>query len=174
MFRKMLIHWAYWCCFLLCFNHHNSFRMKCCQLEKEKVKVKLLSRVQFFGTPWTVAYQASPSMGFSRQEYRNGLPFPSPGDLLDPGIKLGSPALGADALTSEPPGKPKRGVDIRSGYIPHTGIESKSPALRVVVSSSAEPQQKAINSTRLGGWDSNPCVQRRHYHKYTQEIQGLE
>ena len=85
-----------------------------------------------------------------------------------------SPALGADALTSEPPGKPKRGVAIRSGYIPHTGIESKSPALRVVVSSPAEPQQKAINSTRLGGWDSNPCVQRRHYHKYTQEIQGLE
>jgi len=45
-------------------------------------------------------------MGFSRQEYWSGLPFPSPGDLPDPGIKPGSPAFQADALTSEPPGKP--------------------------------------------------------------------
>ena len=45
-------------------------------------------------------------MGFSRQEYWSGLPFPSPGDLPDPGIEPGSPALQADALTSEPPGKP--------------------------------------------------------------------
>ena len=65
--------------------------------------MKLLSRVQLFATPWTVAYQASPSMGFSRQEYWSGLPFPSPGDLPDPGIKPGSPASEADALTSEPP-----------------------------------------------------------------------
>ena len=55
-----------------------------------------------------VAYQASPSMGFSRQEYWSGLPFPSPGDLADPGIKPRSPTLQADALTSEPPGKPHR------------------------------------------------------------------
>ena len=55
-------------------------------------------------TPWTVAYHAPPSMGFSRQEYWSGLPFPSPGDLPDPGIKPGSPALQADALLSEPPG----------------------------------------------------------------------
>ena len=70
-------------------------------------KVKSPSRVRFFATLWTVAYQASPSMGFSRQEYWSGLPFPSPGDLPDPGIKPGSPALEADALTSEPPGKPR-------------------------------------------------------------------
>ena len=57
-------------------------------------------------TPWTVAYQASPSMGFSRQEYWSGLIFPSPGDLPDPGIKPRFPALQADALPSEPPGKP--------------------------------------------------------------------
>ena len=75
--------------------------------ESSKVKVKLLSRVRLFATPWTVAYQASPSMGFSRQEYWSGLPFPSPGDLPDPGIELGSPALQADALSSEPPGKPR-------------------------------------------------------------------
>ena len=68
------------------------------------VIVKSLSRVRLFATPWTVAYQASPSMGFSRQECWSGLPFPSPGDLPDPGIKRGSPALQADALTSAPPG----------------------------------------------------------------------
>ena len=68
-------------------------------------RVKSLSRVRLFATPWTVAYQASPSMGFSRQEYWSGLPFPSPGDLPDPGNEPRSPALEADALTSEPPGK---------------------------------------------------------------------
>ena len=66
-----------------------------------KVKVKLLSRVRLFAIPWTVAYQASESIGFSRQEYLNGLPLPSPGDLPDPGIKPGSPASQEDALTSE-------------------------------------------------------------------------
>ena len=57
-------------------------------------------------TPWTVACQAPLSMGFSRQEYWSGLPFPSPGDFPDPGIKLGSPALQADSLLSEPSGNP--------------------------------------------------------------------
>ena len=69
-------------------------------------EVKSLSRVQLFATPWTVAHQAPLPMGFSRQEYWSELPFPSPGDLPDPGIKLRSPTLQADALTSEPPGKP--------------------------------------------------------------------
>ena len=54
--------------------------------------------------PWTVVYQASLSMGFSRQEYGSGVPFPSPGDPPDPGIEPRSPALQADALPSEPPG----------------------------------------------------------------------
>ena len=67
------------------------------------MKVKSLSRVRLFETPWTVAYQASLSMGFSRQEYWSGLPFSSPGDLPDPGIEPRSPTLEADALTSEPP-----------------------------------------------------------------------
>ena len=66
-------------------------------------EVKLLNRVWLFATPWTVAYQAPPSMEFSRQEYWSGLPFPSPGDLSDPGIECGSPALQADTLPSEPP-----------------------------------------------------------------------
>ena len=59
-------------------------------------EVKSLSRVGLFGTPWTIAHQAPPSMEFSRQEYWSGLPFPSPGDLPDPGIEPRSPALWAD------------------------------------------------------------------------------
>ena len=80
-------------------------RQKDLSYKKVKVKVKSLSRVRLFATPWTVIYQAPPSMGFSRQEYWSGLPFPSLGDLPDPGIEPGSPALQADALTSESPGK---------------------------------------------------------------------
>ena len=68
-------------------------------------EVKSLSRVRLFATPWTVAYQALPSMGFSRQECWSGLPFPSLGDLPDPGIEPGSPALWIDTLPSEPSGK---------------------------------------------------------------------
>ena len=67
--------------------------------------VKSLSHVWLFVTPWTVAYQAPPSMRFTRQECWSGLPFPSPGDLPDPGIEPRSPSLQADALPSEPPGK---------------------------------------------------------------------
>ena len=64
------------------------------------------SHVQLSATPWTVAQQAPLSMGFSRQEYLSELPFTSPGDLTHPGIKPRSPTLQADALTSDPPGKP--------------------------------------------------------------------
>ena len=70
-----------------------------------QVKVKSLSHIRLFATPQTVAHQAPPSVGFSRQEYWSGLPFSSPRDLPDPGIELRSPSLQADALTSEPPGK---------------------------------------------------------------------
>ena len=58
-----------------------------------KLKVKSRSCVQLFATPWTVAYQVPLSMGFSRQWYWSGLPFPSPGDLPNPGIEPGSPTL---------------------------------------------------------------------------------
>ena len=71
-------------------------------------EVKSLSRVRLSATPWTVAYKAPLSREFSRQEYWSGLPFPSPGDLPDPEIKPRSPALQADTLQSEPPGKPRR------------------------------------------------------------------
>ena len=77
-----------------------------------KVKVKSLSHVRLLATPWAVAYQVPPSMGFSRQEYWSGLPFPSPEDLPDPGIEPGSPALQADTLTSEPPTPNKGRGDI--------------------------------------------------------------
>ena len=78
--------------------------------ERKKVKVKSLTLVQLFETPWTLVHQAPQSMQFSRQEYWTGFPFLSPGDLPNPGIKPGSPALQADALLSEPPGKKR---DIR-------------------------------------------------------------
>ena len=69
------------------------------------MKVKSLSCVRLFATPWTGAHQAPPSMGFSRQEYWSGLPFPSPRDLPNPEIVPTSPTVQADALTSELPGK---------------------------------------------------------------------
>ena len=85
-----------------CFTwSHDNFLSK-------QAKVKSLSHVRLFATPWTVARQAPLSMGFSRQEYWSGLPFPSPGDLPNPGIEPGSPALQADALSSEPPRKPSK------------------------------------------------------------------
>ena len=72
------------------------------------IKVKLFSHVWLFATLWTVAYQDPLSMGFFRQEYWSGFPFPSPGDLPYPGIEPRSPTLCADALPSGPPGKPLR------------------------------------------------------------------
>ena len=72
--------------------------------------MKSFSHVQLFATPWTVAFQAPPSMGFSRQEYWSRLPFPSPGHLPNTGIKPRYPALKTDALQSEPPGKPESEV----------------------------------------------------------------
>ena len=69
---------------------------------KKSVRCKLLSCVQLFATPWTIQ-----SMEFSRPEYWSGWPIPSPVDLPNPGIEPGSPALQADSLPAEPPGKPR-------------------------------------------------------------------
>ena len=82
--------------------------------------MKSLSHVRLFATPWNVAYQAPLSMGFSRQEYWSGLPFPSPGDLPNPGIEPRSPSVWADALTSEPPGKPLLSIIWPSNSIPRS------------------------------------------------------
>ena len=71
------------------------------QAELSWAELKLLSRVRLFATPWTVAYQAPPSMGFFRQEYWSGLPVPSPRDLPNRRIKPRSPALRTNALPSE-------------------------------------------------------------------------
>ena len=71
-----------------------------------KSALNRFSHVRLFVTPWTVAHEASLSMEFSRQEYWSGLPFPSPGDLPDPGIEHRSLALQTDSLPSEQPGKP--------------------------------------------------------------------
>ena len=81
------------------------------------VCVCVLNCVRIFATPLSVAHQAPLFMGLSWQEYWNGLPVPSPGDLPDPGIKPGSPAFQTDALTSEKPGKCKQ-VSIAE-LIPH-------------------------------------------------------
>ena len=77
-------------------------------LDNFQVKVKLLSHVQLFSIPWTVANQAPQSVEFSRQEYWSGLPLPSPGGLPDPGIEPGSLTPQADSLPSEPPEKSKK------------------------------------------------------------------
>ena len=76
--------------------------------EQQRSEMKSLGRIQLFATPCTETYPAPPSMGFSSQEYWGGLPFPSPEDLPNPGIEPGFPALQADALPTEPPGKLKR------------------------------------------------------------------
>ena len=82
----------------------------CYQVTKATDSTFVLSHVWHFATPWTVAHQAPLSMGFSRQEYWSGLPFPSPGDLPIPGIEpssLTSPALAGVFFTTEPLGKPE-------------------------------------------------------------------
>ena len=85
---------------------------------KEK-KCQSLSHIQLFATSWTVAHKAPLSLEFSRQVYWSELAFPSPGELPDPGAKLRSPALQADSLLSEPPGKPKRqALEIQSQINP--------------------------------------------------------
>ena len=85
--------------------------MKCCsEVSTAAAAAQSLSRVQLLVTPWTVACQAPLSMRVPRQEYWSGLPFPSPGDLPEPGIKPESPispALAGVFFTTEPPGKPK-------------------------------------------------------------------
>ena len=99
----------------------------CISTRKKERKVKLLSCVQLFATPWAVAYHAPPSMGFSRQEYWSGLPFPSPGNLPNPGIKSGSTELQADYLPSEPLGKPLSSASTRVKLLPLQAADLEQP-----------------------------------------------
>ena len=86
--------------FLYSFNHLFA------SVNLEIVVIQALSHVQLFATPWTIARQIPPSKGFPRQEYWSGLPFPSPGDLPDPGIEPRSPVLAGGSFITEPLGKP--------------------------------------------------------------------
>ena len=83
---------------VIVFYHSTKFSPLCFYIFFLVVIVQSLSHVQLFAIPWTVARQAPLSMGFSRQEYWSGLPFPSPGDLPKPGIEPGSSALQANTL----------------------------------------------------------------------------
>ena len=102
-----------------------------------KVKVRSLSRVRLFVTPWTVAHQAPPSMRFSRQEYWSGLPFPSPGNFPNPGIKFRSPTLQADSLSAEPQMKPKNtgvgSLSLLQGIFPTQGSNPGLPHYRCIL-----------------------------------------
>ena len=94
--------------------------------------------------PWTVAHQAPLSMRFSRQEYWSGWPFPSAGDLPDSGIGPRSPALQADSLTSETPGKPL----VLNANTLNTRIKRERPPLattREGLHSNEDPAQPKIN-----------------------------
>ena len=94
-------------------------------------------------TPWTIAHQAPLSMGFSRQEYWSGLPCPPPGDLPHPGIEPRSPALQADSLTAEPPGKPsKHSKD-------ETKIEVGNPALTISLTGLPEPNEAGMGEGQV-------------------------
>ena len=87
--------------FFLGFLWENPYSLFVKCLVRESVSLSVVSDVC---NPWTVTHWAPLSMGFSRQEYWSGLPFPPSGDLPDPGIEPGSPAVQADSLPSEPPG----------------------------------------------------------------------
>ena len=93
------------------------------------VCVKSFSSVLLFATLWTIAHQAPLSMGFSGQEYWSGLPFPPPGDPPDPGIEPGSPALQADSLSSEPPGKPYLKFKFKNSNLQYTDLNQQSNSL---------------------------------------------
>ena len=81
------------------------------------------SHVRLFAAPWTVAHQAPLSMGFFRKEYWRGLPFLSPGDLSSPEMESWSPALQADSLPSEPPGKPNFKITSGKYFLSHISIQ---------------------------------------------------
>ena len=107
-----------------------------------------VSQSCLFGTPWTVALQAPLSMRFPRQEYWSGLPFPSPGDLPNPRIKPRSPALQADSLPSEPPGKPCSQRYLRFGPCPktHMGL------LHVVSATASHWRASTTKPAHSKGW----------------------
>ena len=98
--------------------HHRQilYRLSC-QRSPQFSSAQSLSNVRLFATPWTVAHQAPLSMGFPRQEYWSGLPFPFPGDLSDPGIKATSSALAVGSLPLSHEGSPTEVLESFKNFI---------------------------------------------------------
>ena len=115
-----------------------------------KVKVKLVISVSLFATPWTVAYQVPPSTEFSRQEYWSGMPFPSPRYLPEPGIKPGCPALQANALLSEPPGKTVLSQDPNLGLFAFNIGEGNGNPLQYSLWTEEPDRLQSIGLQRVG------------------------
>ena len=113
--------------------------------------MKSLSHVCFFASPWTIPWQAPLSMGFSRQKYWNVLLFPYPGDLPDPVINPGSPALQADSLLSKEPGKPKI-YTIDTSYNNHNKYRGFFVAYISIL------EQCMMESCRIEKWDIIPAL----------------
>ena len=118
--------------------------------------MKSLSHVRLFATPWFVAYQAPLSMGFSRQECWNGLPFPSPGDLPDPGLEPRSHTLQADSLLSESPGKPNS----RKLELKKKSLRDQTQCLLRFLKNVIYP--KLVLCDNLEGWDGERDERRVH------------
>ena len=136
----LYLFWSFVFCAFLClkFSIIDIYILCCAQS---------LSRVQLFTTPWVVAHQAPLSMELSKQEYWSKLPFPSPGDLPNPGIECGSPSLQADSLPFEPPGK--------------CHLRSPLPSLMVPISSSIYlvsifPFTFSLLTVVQASWDQGP------------------
>ena len=110
-----------------------------------------LSWVQLFATPWTVACQTSLPMECSRQEYWSGLPLPSSGNLPKSGIKLRSPALQADSLPCEQPGKPQSACSSRqhSSFLP-----SKSFTWALLLTGGGTPFAAMMGGAGKGNFSS--------------------
>ena len=114
--------------------------------------------------PMDCSHEAPPPMGFSRQEYWSGLPFPSPGDLPNPGIEPGSPTLQADTLTSEPPGKPQsNSCDAMDCSLPGSSVHRTRQAriLEWVAISFSRGSSQPRNQTRISYIS---CIGRRVLH----------
>ena len=117
-----------------------------------KWKCQFLRHVWLFVTSWTVAHQAPLSMEFSRQEYWSGLPFPSPGDLPNSGIKPGSPTLQADSLPSETPGKPHMKWNAFLNYVGSTLV-----IILTILSQHCDPTSAVLSQSLLTQLRCCPC-----------------
>ena len=119
------------------------------EVEVEKMQAHMLRHVQLYAALWTVAHQAPLSMGFSRQEYWSGLPFPPPGDPSDPGIKsasLVSTPLADRFFTTVPPGKPMN--ELLSLRVREIGLRANTPGGR----------EKGAIQSKTNNWRAHACI----------------